>query len=234
VAKGREPVREAEPSGVEQRREHALLAPAPGPQRCELRLAVGQRALERCAPLPKILELGARTLELRVPDVRADEVMDSIGLETFEHGIAIPRLDRLGNSLRPRGISGPDDREAEERRHRGEAQVGARFHEVLERGQDPVAGATLTLRRCVQQQSLLRQSRVAGNEQGPPVERLTVLLGNPLRVPVRVPSAVRPAHVVEHQQRQLTSPGALADDAKLAADREVVVVAVDDHRVRER
>ena len=64
-------------------------------------------------------------------------------------------------------------------------------------------------------------------------DRLAVLLGDQLGREVVVAAPVGPADVVEEQQRQLGAGRALADQPQLLADRVVVVVAVDDHRVRQ-
>jgi hypothetical protein len=61
-----------------------------------------------------------------------------------------------------------------------------------------------------------------------------VLLGDESGVEVVVAAPVRPADVVEEEEWQVGTVGASGDRPQLLGDRVVVVVAVDDHGVRER
>ena len=60
---------------------------------------------------------------------------------------------------------------------------------------------------------------------------LAVLGRDPLGRVVGVAAGQRPADVVEDQQRQASARGPVGDQAQLLAERVVVVVAVEDHRV---
>ncbi len=62
-------------------------------------------------------------------------------------------------------------------------------------------------------------------------QRMAVGLRDLLGVEVVVPASVRPAHVVEQEQRQVRAARPLGDQPQLLGDRPVVVVAVDDHGV---
>jgi hypothetical protein len=92
----------------------------------------------------------------------------------------------------------------------------------------------LALRRCVHRHAGIDHPRLAGEDKWALRHRLTGLLGDPLWVPVSIPPAVWPADVVQHQQGDPRPGGSLVDLPQLLAHRVVVVVAVDDHRVRQR
>ena len=62
---------------------------------------------------------------------------------------------------------------------------------------------------------------------------MTVLGRYAVGRPVGVAPSVRPAHVVQDEERQRTRRGPLGDQAELPAHRVVVVIAVDDRGVRE-
>ena len=145
---------------------------------------------------------------------------------------------RIARERRPRRArrSEPQHAEAEERRHDREADVAARGREVLDRGQHAVARRRP---RCAAERGYGsppgRSPGSPGNEAaGVARDRMAVLGGDRVRVEVVVAAAVRPADVVEQQQRQLGARRALAEDPQLLADGVEVVVAVDHDGVGQR
>src|SRR5215217_8719312 len=71
--------------------------------------------------------------------------------------------DVCSSDLRARvgGVSPPDDAQAEERGDDGEPQLGSAGEEVLDGGQDAVAGAALPRRRAGVRQAVPTQARLA-------------------------------------------------------------------------
>ena len=126
----------------------------------------------------------------------------------------------------------PDDAKPEERRDDREAKVGLIGEKVLDRREHAVARPALGGSCALVVEAALGDPGHAGNEEGVVGERLAVAGRDPVRVVVAVAAPQRPADVVQEQQRQLAA-GPLGDQAQLLADREVVVVAVDDHGVGE-
>ena len=134
----------------------------------------------------------------------------------------------------PGRLARPDHAQA--RRTRGPRPAAGRRarDEVLHRGQHAVARRHP---RCAAGTAVGQARRAqpghAGEDAAALDDRLAVLRRDLLGVVVVVAAGVRPADVVEEQQRQRASPARSATIAQLLADRPVVVVAVDDHRVRE-
>ena len=98
----------------------------------------------------------------------------------------------------------------------------------------PLRGPPSARRRPAVGQPAGAHAGLAGEQVAALDRRLAMLGGDQVGREVVVAAPVRPADVVEEQQRQRRALRALADDPQLLADREVVVVAVDDHRVGQR
>ena len=165
---------------------------------------------------------------------RRGEVEDPVGLHPLEQRVAVPGLERLGQLVGVGRIALPHDAEAEERRHDRELQAVIGLDPVLERGEHAVARAALAGRGPAVQQPARPHPGHAGEQRAALDGRLAVLRGDLVGREVVVAAAVRPAHVVQEDERQRRVLRALADDAQLLANRVVVVVAVDDHRVGQR
>ena len=163
------------------------------------------------------------------------ELMDAVGLQALQHRVAIERVEDPRDIVRPRRVAVPDRAETEEDRHDGQAEPVAGGDEVLDRGEHAVALAAFAGRRARIGQPAGCEAGLSGREPAAVAgQRLPGLGGDLLGREVVVAAAVGPADVVEQQQRQRGALGALADQPQLLADREVVVVAVDDRRVGQR
>ena len=129
----------------------------------------------------------------------------------------------------------PDDAEAEEGGNPRELELVVAGEEVLDRGQDPVPRPPS---RSATQANGIPSGAVPGSsgvQIGVVGERLAVLGRNPLRRVVGVAAGERPTDVVQDQQRHPPRGGRpLVDQPELLAQREVVVVTVDDDRVGRR
>ena len=107
--------------------------------------------------------------------------------------------------------------------------------EVVERGHHAVAGPTLGLgvvERDVH--AAARQQLLAIGSHAPPCVGLAELGGDLGRVVVQVAAAVRPADVVQDQQRESARSSrrrGVAEQPELVVDRVPVVVAVDERDV---
>jgi hypothetical protein len=161
-------------------------------------------------------------------------MVNAVRFQPLEEGIALPRLDDLGDRAGPGSIPSPNDAEAEEHGQRREPQVRPAVEEVLDRREDSVARTTLPLRRPEERESTVDDSRVTGEDTAALDHRLAMLVRYSLGREVGVPARMRPPHVVEHQQRDVASRRPFVDQAQLLAHRVVVVIAVDDHGVRKR
>ena len=129
----------------------------------------------------------------------------------------------------------PDDAETEERRDDRQLQPVASLDEVLDRGEHAVARTTLAGGHGRVGQAVVTDAGIA-REQAPVDGGLTVLGRDQLGREVVITARMGPANVVEHQQRQRRADRTrlLFGQPQLLADRVVVVVAVDDHRVGPR
>ena len=166
--------------------------------------------------------------------VRRGEVVDPVRLEPSKDRVAIVGLDQLGHRAGPRCSLVPDHPQAEERRHDREPHARALRDEVLDGGQHPVAGAALLLGRPGERKAAWVEARLAREQSGALDHRLAVRLGDGLGRVVAVAARVRPADVVQQDQRQLVAIGLLRDQAQLFANGVVVVVAVENHGVGAR
>ena len=160
-----------------------------------------------------------------------------VGLEPLEHRVAVPRVEDPRDGVRPRRLEVPHDAEAEEHRARRRAAGASRSATKSSTAvSTPLRGPPSLRRRARVRQPAARAARDRRGT-GPPLAaglRVPGLGGDRAGVEVVVAPAVRPADVVEQQQRQRRARRPLADQPQLLADREVVVVAVDHHRVGQR
>ena len=161
-------------------------------------------------------------------------MQDAVGLEALQQRIAVPRLQGVGHVVGPWRVGVPHHAQAEEGGHDGQAQAAVTLDEVLDRGEHSVARPALPRRRPPVGQPTRAHPGLAGEQVAALDRRLAVLGGDQVRGEVVVAAPVRPADVVEEQQRQCRALRALADDAQLLADGEVVVVTVDDRGVGQR
>ena len=205
MAQLREALRDGERARVQQAAQHRLAAPG----------------------------LLARLRGLHEPHVGLGEMEHAVRLEPREQRVAVPRVEHVGHRGRPGRVGAPHDAEAEERRHDRQAQAVARGDEVLDGGEHAVAWTALARRGSAVRQAAGPDSRLVRMQAAALVDRLAPLRRDAVGRVVVVAAPVRPADVVEHEQRQVGA-GALGDEAQLLADREVVVVPVDDHRIRRR
>ena len=205
LAQAREPLGQRERAATRA----AAAAPPPGGRRAGRRESRELRATARC-----------RT--------RLASRRSSSGLRS--HG------SRISASSSAQGASvSPDHAEAEEGGHDRQAQAAAARDEVLDRGQHAVARAALPGRRPAVGQPAGAHARARrGTGRRPRSIGWRCSAGISVGREVVVAAPVRPADVVEEQQRQRRARRALADQPQLLADGEVVVVAVDDHRVGQR
>jgi len=119
----------------------------------------------------------------------------------------------------------------EERRDDREAHVAPSLGEVLDRRQDAVAGAALALGDPRVLEAAVGEPGLGGSDRCLVRHRLAVLGRDHLGLEIDVAAAVRPADVVEEQQRQRASAGAGSEQPEVLAHGVVVVVAVEDHGV---
>src|SRR5579884_2482028 len=106
--------------------------------------------------------------------------------------------------------------------------------EVLDRREHAVAGTALVRGGARIREPTRVNAGIAG-EQTPVLadHRMTVLVRDQAGLEVVVPATVRPPHVMEQQQRQLIRRRSRVEHTQLVTDGEIVVVAVEDHHVRE-
>ena len=159
----------------------------------------------------------------RLASSRSSSGLRSHGSSTAAERVRPRRVER---ATRRRGRRTPARRPAA-----GRSRVG---DEVLDRGEHAVARAALLRRRPRVRQAAGAQPRLAG-EQAAARRRPGggARPGSPGVVVVVAP-AVRPATSWNSSSGSVAARAALGDQPQLLADREVVVVAVDDHRVGQR
>jgi hypothetical protein len=133
------------------------------------------------------------------------EVQHAVVLQPRKQRVAVPRLEDVGDRRRPWRRLRPDDAEPEERRDDREPQPVALGDEVLDGGQHAVARPTLAPRRVAVRQASRADALDAREQPRPLLDRLQVLGRDEARVVVVVAARVRPADVVEDQQRQLAA-----------------------------
>ena len=142
------------------------------------------------------------------------DVVHPVLLQPREQAAVIPRREDARDRVRPRRAGVPRHAEAEERGHDHQAQVRARGREVLDRREHAVARAASGGGARVGQ-AVRAESGLAGEQAAVGAGHAVPKPRGSACVEVVVPAPVRPADVVEEQQRERRVRRALADELQL-------------------
>src|SRR5579862_5207313 len=133
-------------------------------------------------------------------------MQDAIALEAFKQRVAVPWIEQRAERVGVGRLAAVEQPETKEGGEDLKAEVRARGHEILDRGEHAVAGTALLRSGPRIRQPTGADSADPGVEPASRGDRLSVLGRDAVGVVVVVAPPVGPADVVERQQRE---PGAL-------------------------